>query len=260
MLFSILCMRSSSKSPGIARSLGVVSGVVLGLVATFWALLSVLRETAAVIFGPGRAAVDELVTAISAAAALVLLVWVAIGLLVSVLAAIPGPWSAASSHLQDYVAPATVRRWAALLLGATIVSTITPAGAAATLPTSSVSAPAPGWVTDESSTTSTDETEAPAPAWTPALTRSLPSVSLTTPRPTPTDTEAHEVTVRRGDTLWDLAAAHLPTEATDAEIAASWQRWHLENRDVIGSDPDLILPGQILTVPTHEPASAEVSP
>ena len=66
------------------------------------------------------------------------------------------------------------------------------------------------------------------------------------------DTE--DDTVRRGDTLWDLAAAHLPAEATDAEISASWQQWYLENRAVIGPDPDLILPGQILSVPAQERA------
>ena len=239
--------------------------MLLGLIAASWALLSVLRQTSAVIFGPGRAAVDELVTAISAAAALVLLVWVALGLLVSVLAVIPGPWGAASRHLQDYIASTAIRRWAALLLGAAIASTIAPAGAAATLPTSTISAPAPEWVAlGERSLPSFEANEppAPAPTWTPAPTRALPPVTLTTQRQEPSAAEpgAHEITVRRGDTLWDLAAAHLPAEAPDAEIAAAWQQWYAENRAVIGPDPDLILPGQILTAPAREGASSGVSP
>lgn len=253
-------MQSLAESPGKTRSLSVVTGVLLGLVMSVWALLSVLRETSAVILGPGRTAVDELVTAISAAAALALLVWVALGLLVSVLAVIPGPWGALTASVQDHVAPAAVRRWAALLLGAAIASTITPAGATATLPVSSVStpaAPAPGWSTlDE---VSRSGSAAPAPDWTPAPTRDLPPVSLTTPRQS-ADPAQHEVTVRRGDTLWDLAAAHLPAEATDAEIATSWQQWYVTNRAVIGPDPDLILPGQVLTVPADESATEQVSP
>ena len=57
------------------------------------------------------------------------------------------------------------------------------------------------------------------------------------------------VTVRRGDTLWDLAARHLGAGATDGEIAAEWPRWYAANREVVGADPDLLLPGQQLAPP-----------
>jgi nucleoid-associated protein YgaU len=55
--------------------------------------------------------------------------------------------------------------------------------------------------------------------------------------------------VRRGDTLWDVVRHHLGPDATDAEVAAEWPRWHAANRDVIGADPDLLLPGQVLHAP-----------
>lgn len=55
--------------------------------------------------------------------------------------------------------------------------------------------------------------------------------------------------VRSGETLWSIAAAHLGPNATDAQIAAAWPRWHQENIGVIGPDPDLILPDQALRVP-----------
>ncbi|MEL7976954.1 hypothetical protein AAG589_13910 [Isoptericola sp. F-RaC21] len=55
--------------------------------------------------------------------------------------------------------------------------------------------------------------------------------------------------VLRGDTLWDIAAASLGGSATDAEILREVTRWHAENRDVIGADPDRLLPGQVLRVP-----------
>ena len=57
------------------------------------------------------------------------------------------------------------------------------------------------------------------------------------------------MTVRRGDTLWDLAARGLGPAASDAEIAAEWPRWYAANRDVVGADPDLLLPGQQLLAP-----------
>ena len=57
------------------------------------------------------------------------------------------------------------------------------------------------------------------------------------------------VVVRAGDTLWAIAARALPAGATDAEIARAGARWHAANRDVIGADPNLILPVQRLVPP-----------
>lgn len=62
--------------------------------------------------------------------------------------------------------------------------------------------------------------------------------------------DGHHV-VRPGDSLWEIAAAHLGDRATPAEIAAEWPRWYQTNRAVIGADPDLIHPGQALLAPTE---------
>lgn len=58
-----------------------------------------------------------------------------------------------------------------------------------------------------------------------------------------------DVVVRSGDTLWTLAAEQLGPLATDLEIAEQWPRWFQLNRAVIGDDPSLLLPGQILRAP-----------
>ncbi len=58
------------------------------------------------------------------------------------------------------------------------------------------------------------------------------------------------VTVTPGDTLWDIAADHLPDRSSAADIASSCARWYAANRHVIGPDPDLIVPGQVLAPPT----------
>ncbi|GII99346.1 hypothetical protein Slu03_17240 [Sediminihabitans luteus] len=60
----------------------------------------------------------------------------------------------------------------------------------------------------------------------------------------------NEVVVLRGDTLWAIAARALPAGASDQAVAAASTRWFEANRDVIGTDPDLILPGQVLRAPT----------
>jgi nucleoid-associated protein YgaU len=61
-----------------------------------------------------------------------------------------------------------------------------------------------------------------------------------------------EVVVRRGDSLWSIAAHHLGPGANDAQISAEWPQWWAANRHVVGDNPDLIRPGQRLKPPTTE--------
>lgn len=56
--------------------------------------------------------------------------------------------------------------------------------------------------------------------------------------------------VRRGDTLWDIAARHLGAHATNADIARAWPRWYAANRAAIGANPQLIHPGLVLRAPS----------
>jgi nucleoid-associated protein YgaU len=68
------------------------------------------------------------------------------------------------------------------------------------------------------------------------------------------------VVVHRGDTLWDIVGRALGPGAGDLEIAKEWPRWYEHNRSVIGDDPDLILPGQVLTRPGAAPSAAAPDP
>ncbi|MFZ1287171.1 MAG: LysM peptidoglycan-binding domain-containing protein [Candidatus Phosphoribacter sp.] len=87
----------------------------------------------------------------------------------------------------------------------------------------------------------------PAAAATPADMTPLERVPRATIGPG-TPEPAH--VVRRGDTLWDIAAAHLGSGATRAAIAEAWPRWYAANRTVIGPDPGHIEPGQRLISPS----------
>ncbi len=69
------------------------------------------------------------------------------------------------------------------------------------------------------------------------------------PRPAGPSPAGRSVEVVPGDTLWAIAAADLPAGATAAEIDRRWRTLHAANREVIGADPDLILPGQRLRLP-----------
>ena len=72
-------------------------------------------------------------------------------------------------------------------------------------------------------------------------------------------TATADTVVVRGDCLWHIASDRLLTQhgrmPTDGEVAAASQAWWQANAEVIGPDPDLLLPGQVLSPPTrHEPA------
>ncbi|MFJ6312276.1 LysM peptidoglycan-binding domain-containing protein [Pseudarthrobacter oxydans] len=90
------------------------------------------------------------------------------------------------------------------------------------------------------------------PGWQPAIPVTDPGL-LAAPAHRAAEWEAGHrdegVTVHAGDTLWDIAARHLGPGVSDLDIAHQWPRWYVANRGVIGQDPDVLLPGQILQPP-----------
>jgi len=60
---------------------------------------------------------------------------------------------------------------------------------------------------------------------------------------------AHQVRVRPGDSLWSIAEVRLGPRATVVDLVDYWHRIYSLNLAVIGPDPDLILPGQLLELP-----------
>jgi hypothetical protein len=64
-----------------------------------------------------------------------------------------------------------------------------------------------------------------------------------------TDLASGQHVVLRGESLWSIAAAELGPGASEAAIAARWPQWYAANRALIGPDPDLLLPGQVLQAP-----------
>lgn len=132
----------------------------------------------------------------------------------------------------------------------------TPAEAAGAL---SEDPPNPGWrpnaptvrpqPSPDLRSVSTRATDSPAPGWSPSS-GWTPS-SGWSPSRGAAEREPGQVVVLRGDSLWSIAAAHLGPTATDADVAAEWPRWYAANLAIIGEDPNLIHPGQVLTAPTE---------
>lgn len=65
------------------------------------------------------------------------------------------------------------------------------------------------------------------------------------------------VVVQPGDSLWAIARALLPADASDPAVAAAVADLYAVNRRLIGPDPDLLQPGQrLLTGDPDNPAEA----
>ncbi|MGY1781256.1 hypothetical protein [Geodermatophilus sp. SYSU D01036] len=157
--------------------------------------------------------------------------WGALGLVLTALSALPGLVGAAAGVLLRRVVPASGRRAAALALGVGLATAPVLSGCAAAGPVvvATAGAPAPPAVPDW-----------PAPVPAPAV--------PDWPAPPP-----GEHVVLRGECLWTIAAADLRArtgaEPPDAATAAAVGRWWAANAAVIGPDPDLLLPGQVLRPP-----------
>lgn len=270
----------AQRDSGVGVGVGVVGA--LRLVATLAlaagaliALARWVRDLWQVVAAPGPASAPELLMAGVAALALLIGGWLWITMLLESLSLLPGLAGRMLRPLAAAVVPQIARRSVAVALGIGLAaggggmahaSTPSPAPAATSSaaplqtpsasPSSSVS-PTPG---------SSDPAGASGPGWRPTaptvrpqtgpdLRQASGSTSGTpspgwTPSRSSADRPSGEVVVLRGDTLWSIAAAHLGAGASDAEIAAEWPRWYAANADLIGPDPNVIRPGQILVPPT----------
>lgn len=79
---------------------------------------------------------------------------------------------------------------------------------------------------------------------------SQPTAQPTTQPTTQQPPRLGTVTVVAGDTLWGLAAELLPAGADAEAVDIAWRALHAANEDEVGADPDLIVPGTVLTVPS----------
>jgi hypothetical protein len=155
--------------------------------------------------------------------------WGALGLLLTAAGTLPGLAGALGRALTRRLLPRGAQRAAALALGV---------GLNATLMTgTALAGPAP---------------PAPVPDW-PAASTSAPAPPPVPDWPAPRTAGVHRV--RPGECLWDIADERLRAgtgrDPTNAEIAAAVHAWWRTNASVIGPDPDLLLPGQVL----HPPAA-----
>ncbi|MGY1690008.1 hypothetical protein [Geodermatophilus sp. SYSU D01105] len=116
-------------------------------------------------------------------------------------------------------------------------------------PTPAPSTPAPSTPAPSAPAPSASPSSAPDPSVPSPSAPAAPDPAPDWPLPAPGD---H--VVLRGECLWDIAAGRLRSdsgrEPTAAEVVPAVHAWWQANAAVIGPDPDLLLPGQVL----HPPA------
>ena len=223
----------------------------LGPVAAVAALRLAAPAPAVAVHQLGHPSATDPFAAVVAAVALTawaLAGWLLLVAVVTVAGRLPGRLGTVAAALSRRVAPLAVRRALEAVLGLTVAASAlgaTPAVAAGTVPPAPYAAQSLDWPTPAAPAL---DWPAPAPALAPPV---APSPA---PPAAPVRAEASArpvdsaVVVTSGDTLWRIAAEHLPAPST-AAVARSWPRWWSANRAVIGSDPDLIHPGTRLMPP-----------
>ncbi|TCC64124.1 hypothetical protein E0H73_06775 [Kribbella pittospori] len=166
--------------------------------------------------------------------------WLVLAMLATVLEQLPGVAGAAASAIAGRITSRTARTLLRSALGVAAVTPLTLTTAHA----DPVEGTARPWTQVEPRSTVQPEAQSPARVGVP----DRPTAGAPTRYTTVRSGRPVRV-VRPGESLWRIAADELGASATDAEIAGRWPDWYGANRRLIGSDPDLIHPGQVLHTP-----------
>lgn len=240
------------------RRLGATAAAMALVAAALVALTPDIAAMAGTLAAAQRTAdtagPDVLVLSAAGLLAWAVWAWGALGLALTAASALPGMLGTAARGTLHVVLPAGARRSAALALGLGLgvagpllgtAALITPTPAAATdawVPPSATGLP------DWPAAALPDRPAAAALPDRPAGATAAPAPDWPTAAPV---AGAHVVV--RGDCLWHIASDRLLAEhgrtPTDGEVAAATQAWWQANAEVIGPDPDVLLPGQVLTPP-----------
>jgi hypothetical protein len=176
----------------------------------------------------GRSLDDLLAGVLGAALVVVAALW-CLDVLLTLVEVLASPRLAA--RVRDVPRPRLARAVVLGLVGASVVTG--PASGATTAPVPADDPLAGLPLPDRAATVTSDQAPAQAVA---------PAARLVARPPTRT------VTVRPGDTLWSIAADALGSDATTAEIDATWRVVAAANHGAV-HDPDLIFPGTELALP-----------
>ena len=236
--------------------------------------------------GTGASTPDTAMLLVGAVAVWLLLAWVLVVAAVALLARVPGVAGSRARRLLRRIVPTVMRNALLAAVGASMLTGVAACGTAASAAPVGHLSSGTGvegstiqlranssvvvdidWPTEQPATgqpaaAHQPVVQLPTPStakhfatvdldWpsTAAKSRAPVSVDRPTTGPPRRPVDKTEVVVHRGDSLWAIAARRLPADADPAQIERAWHQWYSTNKAVIGDDPNLILPGQLLLPP-----------
>ncbi len=227
------------------RRLGLVTfGVVAVLMLTGGtaALAVQVWELAGPAQGPIAERPDDLLVLGCAVVTLAIVLRWLLGFAVTLVAMLPGAIGVAARRGLRTLAPRMLIRLTSAVLGGAVVASLPGIPAIASTPAQPAHSAAPR------------PSHLPDPGWR-AASQPLARTDLSVPAritagPSSRPSDINGILVVPGDTLWGLATDRLPSGSSNTAIDRSWRDWYAANRAVVGSDPDVIQPGQRLRPPT----------
>ncbi len=246
----------SDPPPILRRCLGtVLIGLTLaGAWSTGWHVAAGMWTPA---LRTGSAPAEDYLLLATIAIGLTITGWMSLTGLLWLVAIVPGRLGELARGLANRFTPGVMRRILTGLLGSTMMMVAASEAARAAPTTHLVDAgvagspartaplPDPGWSTPLKAA---PVTPAPANPGQVRRHRGGPAPAAGSARAGGAWAGWH---VRPGDTLWSIAAAQLPRDASPATIDALWRQWYRANRTLVGPHPDLIHPGQRLLNPNQ---------
>lgn len=220
----------------VRRAVAAMALLMLGAMVLSWAapqpgtLVAAFRHPQGWV---GAHGVDAAIMTVAVAVSWLLLGWLALGVVVSLAGQLPGLAGWMARSLAAAVLPRAIRQAVTVALG---VGLVTAGASAAAADTGSAG---PGAAASAPGATVDWPVQPAPPPVPPPVYGGPPGIG---------DPVDGAIVVARGDSLWALASDRLPGAAV-AQIADAVTAWYQANRDVIGPDPDLIYPGQLLVPP-----------
>ena len=247
-------IRLSPGWPQHVAAVAVASASIVAAAALGSLFLSTALEAWTAVAAAGPAGPADGILLITGLGGALLSLWVGLGMALSALSALPGALGQLCRRLAGRVAPAAVRKVVAFILGTTLTAALVPGTAVAGISHEALRGSVVTSAQQAGHTTSGLAVAAPDASFR-FVSGRQPVHDATDAAPPPgwspdrTELRQESVVVLRGDTLWSIAAHHLGPAASAADINAEWHRWLAVNREVIGDDANLILPGQLLRPP-----------
>jgi nucleoid-associated protein YgaU len=217
---------------------------------------------------------DQLLVSSAAVAAWLGLGWLGVAVFLEVASVLPGAAGRGCAAVAAKTTPTLVRRIVQAAIGVSVLagpliaapafaagpSTNTTTSTSVDRPNSAVASSPPEtsptpFALDRPATAFVPSAPPPATKRSPAGPAALVTGNAHRDAGEPSTDSTAGYVVRRGDTLWDIAARHLGPSASAVDISRAWPAWYDANRAVIGPDPSVIRPGELLSAPSASTAS-----